>query len=64
MKANKELIAALDALEKEKKISKEVMCEALETALITAYKKNYGPNFVCYATVDRKTGAKIGRAHV
>lgn len=57
MKANKELIAALDALEKEKNISKEVMCEALETALITAYKKNYGPNFVCYATVDRKNGA-------
>ena len=57
MKANRELIAALDALEKEKNISKEVMCEALETALITAYKKNYGPNFVCYATVDRKSGA-------
>ncbi|MBQ6795706.1 MAG: transcription termination/antitermination protein NusA [Clostridia bacterium] len=56
MKANRELIAALDALEKEKNISKEVMCEALETALITAYKKNYGPNFVCYATVDRKSG--------
>lgn len=57
MKANRELIAALDALEKEKNISKEVMCEALETALITAYKKNYGPNYVCYATVDRATGA-------
>ncbi len=57
MKANRELIAALDALEKEKNISKEVMCEALETALITAYKKNYGPNFICYATVDRETGA-------
>ncbi len=57
MKANKELIEALEALEKEKNIPKEVMCEALETALITAYKKNYGPNFVCFATVDRKTGA-------
>ena len=57
MKANKELIEALEALEKEKNISKEVMCEALETALITAYKKNYGPNFICYATVDRKSGA-------
>ncbi|MBR5535323.1 MAG: transcription termination/antitermination protein NusA [Clostridia bacterium] len=57
MKANKELIAALDALEKEKNIPKEVMFEALETALVTAYKKNYGPNFVCYATVDRKNGS-------
>ncbi len=56
MKQNKELIEALEALEKEKNISKEVMCEALETALITAYKKNYGSNYVCYATVDRNNG--------
>ncbi len=57
MNANKELILALEALEKEKNIPKEVMCEALETALITAYKKNFGPNFICFASVDRKTGA-------
>ncbi len=57
MKANKDLIEALEALEKEKNISKEVMCEALETALITAYKKNYGANFSVMATVDRKNGA-------
>ncbi|MGM9551780.1 MAG: transcription termination factor NusA [Clostridia bacterium] len=57
MNANKELILALEALEKEKNIPKEVMCEALETALVTAYKKNYGSNFICYATVDRNTGA-------
>lgn len=56
MKANKELILALEALEKEKNIPKEVMCEALETALVTAYKKNYGANFICFASVDRKTG--------
>lgn len=54
---NTDLIEALDALEKEKKISKEVMCEALETALVTAYKKNFGPNYNCAATVDRSTGA-------
>lgn len=58
MNADKELIAALEALEKEKNISKEVMCEALETALVTAYKKNYGPNYICFATVDRNTGAR------
>lgn len=57
MKSNKELIEALEALEKEKNIPKEVMCEALETALITAYKKNYGPSYICFASVDRNTGA-------
>ena len=54
---NKELIEALGALEKEKNIPKEVMCEALETALVTAYKKNYGANYNCFATVNRETGA-------
>jgi len=57
MNANTELMAALEALEKEKKIPKDVMCEALETALITAYKKNYGSGCNCAATVDRETGA-------
>ncbi|MCD8049069.1 MAG: transcription termination factor NusA [Clostridia bacterium] len=57
MSANSELIEALDALEKERKIPKDVMCEALEVALVTAYKKNYGANYDCYATVDRKSGA-------
>lgn len=33
---------ALDALEKEKKISKEVLLEALESGLVSAYKKEFG----------------------
>lgn len=57
MDSNIELIEALEALEKEKNIPKEVMCEALEAALVTAYKKNYGPNYNCAATVDRESGA-------
>ncbi len=57
MNANKDLIEALEALEKEKKIPKDVMCEALETALVTAYKKNFGPNYNCEAVVNRDTGA-------
>lgn len=57
MNANKELIEALDALEKEKKIPKEVMCEALENALVTAYKKNFGSGYNCEASVNRETGA-------
>lgn len=39
---NKELIGALDALEKEKGIKKEIVIEAMEAALVSAYKRNYG----------------------
>lgn len=39
---NKEMITALDILEKEKGIKKEVIVEALEAALVSAFKRNYG----------------------
>ncbi|MDM8333732.1 transcription termination factor NusA [Limosilactobacillus panis] len=41
-KVNTEMISALDYLEKEKGIKKEVVIEALEQALESAYKQNYG----------------------
>lgn len=39
---NKDFFQALDELEKEKRIKKEVFIEALETALAIAYKKHTG----------------------
>lgn len=39
---NNDLIEALDALEKEKNISKEVLIEAIENSLIAACKNNFG----------------------
>ncbi|MEG0662730.1 MAG: NusA N-terminal domain-containing protein, partial [Anaerovoracaceae bacterium] len=39
---NKEFIEAIDQLEKEKGISKELLFDAIESALMSAYKKNYG----------------------
>lgn len=39
---NKDFFLALDDLEREKKIKREVFIEALETALVAAYKKNFG----------------------
>ena len=39
---NNELIEALNALEKEKNISKEVLIEAIENSLIAACKNNFG----------------------
>ena len=39
---NKELMEALDILEKEKEISKETLFEAIENSLITACKNHFG----------------------
>ena len=41
-KDSKIFLEALDELEKEKGISKESVLEAIELALLAAYKKNYG----------------------
>lgn len=39
---NKELLEAMEVLEKEKNISKDTMIEAIENSLITACKNNFG----------------------
>ncbi|KRN85220.1 transcription termination factor NusA [Ligilactobacillus acidipiscis] len=39
---SKELLEALDSLETEKGVKKEIVIEALENALVSAYKRNYG----------------------
>ena len=41
---SKELIIAIEELEKEKGIKKDYMLESIETALVTAYKRNYDSN--------------------
>jgi N utilization substance protein A len=53
---NTELIYALEALEKERGIKKEVLLETIETALISAYKKNYGVNNMIRVEIDGETG--------
>ena len=53
---NKELIIALDELEKEKGIKKEYLMEAIDSALITAYKRNFDSENVSIH-MDNKTGA-------
>lgn len=53
---NSEFIMALNALEKERGISKEVLISALEAALISAYRRNYGTNANVRAEVDGETG--------
>lgn len=51
-----ELILALEQLEKEKGIRKDIIIEAIETALISAYKKNFGSAMNVKVNIDRTTG--------
>ena len=54
---NKELILSLEELEKEREIKKEILLEAIETALVTAYKRNFDSLENVKVEMDRKTGA-------
>ena len=58
MKASecKELLKAMDELEKEKGISKEYLLESLETSLVTAYKRNYDSADNVKVVIKEKTG--------
>ena len=54
---NKELILALEELEKEKGIEKAYLLESIETALVTAYKRNFDALENVRVEMDRQTGA-------
>ena len=54
---NKELILALEELENEKGIKKEYMLEAIEAALLTAYKRNFDALDNVKIVMDKQTGA-------
>ena len=58
---SKELISALEDLEKEKGIKKDYMLESIETALVTAYKRNYDSNS---ENVKVTMNAETGEVHV
>src|SRR5690242_12758634 len=51
-----EFLNALDEIEKERGISKEVLLEAIEAALTAAYKRNYGSEQNVRVTVSRESG--------
>ena len=52
---NRELMEALDILEKEKNISKETLLEAIEQSLIQACKNHFGKADNVHVTIDPKT---------
>ncbi|MCI7262865.1 MAG: transcription termination factor NusA [Otoolea sp.] len=53
---NKELIEALNVLEKENNISKDVLLEAIENSLLTACKNHFGKADNVKVTINRETG--------
>ena len=53
---NKELIEAMDILEKEKEISKETLFEAIENSLLTACRNHFGKADNVTVSMNRETG--------
>ncbi|WP_066729687.1 transcription termination factor NusA [Sneathia sanguinegens] len=58
MKAKEQgiFLAALDELEKDKGLKKEELLLAVETALLAAYKRNYGDAENAHVEINRETG--------
>jgi N utilization substance protein A len=54
--ADEKLIDVLQFISKERNIPFEMLLEALEAALLTAYKRHYGSEANAIVTVDRQTG--------
>ncbi|WP_373484198.1 transcription termination factor NusA [Acetobacterium sp.] len=53
---NQEFIRALDVIQEEKSIDKEELIQAIEAAITTAYKKNYGNAHNVEINIDRENG--------
>lgn len=54
---NEEFVTLLEQFEKEKGISRDVLIEALEQALVSAYKRNYGNHKNVRVEIDRQNGS-------
>ncbi|MEG1457940.1 MAG: transcription termination factor NusA [Acetivibrio sp.] len=53
---NKELILALDQIEKEKDISKDILLEAMENSLVAACKNHFGKADNIHVDINKATG--------
>ena len=53
---NEDFLLLLDEFEREKGISRDVLIEALEVALVSAYKRNYGSGQNVKVEIDRSNG--------
>lgn len=54
---NSEFLQALNEIEKEKSISKDILLDAIDAALVSAYKRNYSTNHSnVLVNIDRESG--------
>jgi len=53
---NGEFLQAMDQIAKEKGISKDLLFEAIDLALVSAYKKNFGTSQNVKVLIDKETG--------
>ena len=56
-KMSSELFESLELIEEEKGISRDVILDALESALISAYRKHFGAAQDVHVIFDEETGA-------
>jgi transcription termination/antitermination protein NusA len=54
---NKEILQVIEQVSAEKELDKEIIFDALEMALATAARKQFGEDIEARVTMDRKTGA-------
>jgi N utilization substance protein A len=54
---NKEFMIAINQVCHERQLSREVVLQAVEAALVSAYKRNFGANQNIVAKIDQETGA-------
>ncbi len=55
----KMLLEAIEALEREKQISRDVLFEAIENSLVTACKNHFGKSDNAHASINRETGEYV-----
>jgi N utilization substance protein A len=55
-----DMLRIVDSLHREKNIDKEIVFQAIETALVTAAKKHYGESAEITVHIDRQTGEVSG----
>ena len=53
---NKELMEAMDTLEKEKSISKATLIDAIQQSLVQACKQHFGKSDNVHVEIDQETG--------
>ena len=56
MKGTTDLLRALDEIEREKGVSKEIIFDSLEKALLKSYEKNFGEHENVKININRTNG--------